>query len=196
MRPEMESTLVQSLADEAEARLSPQRFMHVLGVTHVAVDLAMRHGLNACRAAQAGLLHDISKEIAPEKLQSELRDSGVEIDPEDLDCPSIWHGIHAAQVEVRRLGLAGTPDAEELAEAVALHSTADAGMGPLAKALFVADFTEPGRGIKGSDELRRRAGDDLDAGYRRCLEIKCEYIAGRGMKLSPRAQRALAEAIK
>jgi HD superfamily phosphohydrolase YqeK len=118
---------------------------------------------------------------------------GPGIDPADEPYPAVWHGPHAAQWAVRELGLSDAEGADEIAEAVSLHSTADRAMGRLARVLFVADALEPTRGYEGIDELRALARRDLDSAFSRVLERKCAHLSRRGEPLSPRAQRALEE---
>ena len=120
----------QRLADAAARQLSPARFLHVLGVAQTAVALAMRHGADAHSAAAAALLHDISKSMTAEEIEADLAQRGGAIAEEDRAHPAIWHGLHAAR-------LAGDYEIppekrDEIARAVAAHSTADSGMSPLA----------------------------------------------------------------
>jgi predicted HD superfamily hydrolase involved in NAD metabolism len=187
----MERIPLQSLVDAARSQAHPQRFMHVLGVTHAAIALAVRHGLDPWRAAVAGLLHDRTKFTAPEEIQKDLHHRGERIEADDREFPGIWHGYHAAVIARQDLGLTEADGIDEIAEAVQFHSTGERGIGPLAKALFIADFTEPGRDFDGIDELRETARRDLDEAYRLCLERKGAYLKSRGIKESPRARRAL-----
>lgn len=181
----------QELADDVQLRLDPRKFLHVLGVAHAAVALAMRHGVDEQWAMTAGLLHDRSKNMTPEEIEADLKERGIEIPEEDRAFPALWHGFHAAAAIGTELDLTREQGAEEIAEAVRLHSTADSPIGPLARILFIADFTEPGRDFPGLNELRRIARQSLEDGYRRVLEHKCRYMKRQGKTLSPRALRAL-----
>ena len=181
----------QRLADAAARQLSPARFLHVLGVAHTAVALAMRHGADAQSAAAAALLHDISKSMTAEEIEADLVQRGGAIAEEDRAHPAIWHGLHAAR-------LAGDYEIppekrDEIARAVAAHSTADSGMSPLAQILCLADYLEPGRSFEGIDALRELARSDLDRGFRAALHHKCRYVEQKGRALSPRAARAMME---
>lgn len=181
---------IQSLIDRNRDRTSPARFLHILGVTHWAVALAARHGLDPADAAVAALLHDASKETPPDRLAAELAAAGRPLEDDDLALPVAWHGPHAAVVVAREVGADRLPNAEAIAEAVRLHTTGDAGIGPLAKVLFLADSLEPGRDFPGADELRALAHRDLDEAFARTLRLKCESVVRR-KPLSPRARRAL-----
>lgn len=186
----MKAELIQALTDDAQRLLSPRKFLHLLGVTHTAATLAARHGVPVEQAVVAGLLHDWSKSMPPAEIEADLRARGVEIPEEDRDYPAVWHGLHAA-VRARQEGLLnGLEGSEAIEEAVALHSTADAGIGPLAKILFIADYTEPGRQFDGVEELRSISARDLELGFSACLERKCRHMVSKGQAISLRAMRA------
>lgn len=182
----------QPLLDDLERTLSPARFLHVLGVTHTAVQLATRHGLDPGLAALAGLVHDRSKALSPQAIEADLASRGIAIPEDDRPFPAIWHGLHAAVWLRQDSGWADGEELEALAEAVQHHSTSEAGLGPLGRLLFIADYTEPGRMFEGLDALRRLAMEDLESGYKSCLATKCRYMVERQRRtIHPRAQRAL-----
>lgn len=182
----------QGLLDQLAVSLRPERFLHVLGVTHMAVQLAERHGLDRETAAAAGLVHDRSKGMDPWEIEADLRRRGVEIADEDRPFPAIWHGLHAATWLQQDSAWKPGPDLDALVEAVRYHSTAEAGLGPLGRLLFVADYLEPGRAFEGIDALRTEAREDLDAAFKSCLAAKCRYMVKKeGKAMHPAAQRAL-----
>lgn len=184
-------TLLQRLADDARQSLRPKRFLHVLGVTHTAVTLAIRHGVDPVRAAAAALLHDRSKETPPERIKADLESRGSAIPEDDAPYPALWHGPHAAVLARDEYGISEEDGLGEIAEAVTIHSTADAAMSPLAQILFLADYLEPSRDFEGIDELRALARQDLTGAFKRALENKCRHMRERGHAISPRARRAL-----
>jgi len=183
---------LQELADDAERRLPAKKFLHALGVTHAVTALAFRHGLDPDRAAAAGLLHDRSKAEPPAALEAELAAWGSPIEPVDRPFPGLWHAHHAAEAALRDRRWEDPEAAREIAEAVRYHSTGEAELGPLGKALFIADVIEPTRAFPGVEALRRAALGSLEAAYRQCLVEKCRHYAAQGRSLSPRALRALA----
>jgi predicted HD superfamily hydrolase involved in NAD metabolism len=178
---------LQTLTDRARRSLNPNRFLHLLGVTHTVTALAGRHGLDPGQAALAGLLHDLSKQIDPNAIKKDLAGWGIAIPPEDRDHPHTWHGLHAAEWARRKLDL-NDPD---ILEAVTLHTTADAGVCPLTQALFVADFTEPLRGFKQAPPVLDLARRDLLEGFREALRVKVTRLRNKGRSIHPRARRAL-----
>lgn len=161
---------------------------HVLGVTHTIMALAASHQLDLTEAALAGLLHDLSKEIPPDQLLQELRQMGYELPPEDADFPNTWHGLHAAAYARKHLGL----DQPAVFEAVNLHTTGDAGIGPLTKALFIADLCEPNRQMKEGPAILKAARLNLDEGFRQAIVHKMRHVVNKKKALlHPRAVRAL-----
>ena len=180
--------LIQSLVDHAHRGHGPHRIRHILGVTHTACTLAALHGLGVERAAAAGLLHDLFKGVSPPQILADLEVAGRSIPPEDLDHPKTWHGLRAAVYAEVELGLTD-PD---VLEAAALHTTADAGICPLTRVLFIADYCEPGRHIEQTDEILQVARRDLDEGFRQALLTKTAYIRSKkNRSMHPRAIRAL-----
>ena len=177
-----------SLPDRNRRAMSERRFLHVLGVTHTVSTLARIHNLGVERGALAGLLHDFSKEKAPDKLKQELEAWGCPIPPEDRDFPKVWHGLHAAAWAGRELDIHDP----ELIRAVALHTTADSDFPPLAQALFIADFTEPGRPFPEAAGLFEAARRDLAEGFRQTLIAKVRRGWRKpAFQMHPRATRAV-----
>lgn len=176
----------QSLIEHTWESLSPLRRDHVLGVTHTMVTLAAIHGLDVEAAAVAALLHDRSKEVGRERMRAELENWGEPIAAEDLDFPGLWHALHAAAWARHELGI-HNPD---ILEAVRLHPTADEGVGPLTRLMFVADYCEPTRRRETAARVRAAARRDLDEAFRMALAAKSRHVR-RKKRLCPRAARAL-----
>jgi HD superfamily phosphohydrolase YqeK len=101
-----------------------------------------------------GHLHDALRDASPAVLRALVPDQAGEVSDELL------HGPAAAE----RLRADGVAD-EELLAVVAFHTTGDAGFGKLGRALYAADYLEPGRGFmtERRAELRALAPGDLDA---------------------------------
>lgn len=181
------SARVEILLMQTHERLSPRRRLHVIGVAHTLSLLAELHQLDREQALMAGLLHDLSKELHPDHIDAELRRRGRELPEEERPFPRTWHGFHAA-VLGEELGI-NEPD---VLEAVALHTTADAELQPLTRALFVADFTEPNRAIAEAPEVLELARHDLDAAFCRALDLKTRHMLGKqDFRLHPRTLRAM-----
>lgn len=180
--------LVQFLLDRARTRMSERRLLHVLGVMHIMAVLAEAHGLDREAAVLAALIHDQSKELTAEKIEHDMARMGEPIAEVDRAHPRIWHGLHAAAWARHELGV---KDGAAL-EAIALHSTTDAEVGPLTRALYIADVCEPGRRNEAAPELLAAARRDLNEGYRMALRHKTRHVIEKQkVLLHPRSVRAL-----
>lgn len=148
-------------ADAGEARVA-----HMRRVARLLDGWAGERDLDDAGRARwraAGMLHDVLREAEPTSL--------VPLVPPSLrDLPdSLLHGPAAAT----RLREEGVRD-EGLLEAVAYHTIGRAGLGPLARMLYVADFLEPGRTFEPGwrAELRARMPEDEPA-------VLAEVVAAR-----------------
>lgn len=169
-------------------RISPRRLLHVYGVAHTAAHLAERHRLGVDQAIQASLLHDLSKEVHPDELRKDLKRRGRKLPEEEHPYPRTWHGFHAAVLGEQEFGI----DDRDVLEAVALHTTAEAEIGPLTRALFIADFTEPNRAIAEGPDVLALACRDLDQAFCRALDLKTRHMLGKkDFDLHPRTRRAM-----
>jgi nicotinate-nucleotide adenylyltransferase len=134
-------------------RLTPYRFRHSLAVAEQAKHLALLYGADPKKAYAAGILHDIMKDEPKAALLQMLSDFGIILNNAQMASPSCWHAIAGAEF-VRNILKIGDDD---IINAVRYHTTARAGMSPLEKTIFVADFTSLDRDYPDIDEMRRRA---------------------------------------
>ena len=141
-------------------RLSNARFAHTLGVEQVAVDLAVRNGVDMHRTATAALLHDYAKELPKAELLALAERFGIAVDPVYQASPGLLHGPVAARLVQQDFGIS---DAEVLA-AICNHTVGRAGMTMMEKIVYLADMIEPLRDFPGVEALRALARQDLDAG--------------------------------
>jgi 2-amino-4-hydroxy-6-hydroxymethyldihydropteridine diphosphokinase len=124
------------------------------------------------RAAAA--LHDVLRDQDPAALRSELGPAF------DDFADSVLHGPAAAE-RLRRLGVA---DAELLA-AVAFHTVGHADFATLGRALYAADFLEPGRQWDAERRAawRGRMPDELHQVVREIVEARIEHLESRGARI-------------
>ena len=147
---------------------------HILRVEEIAVGLAEVHGLDVQKVRVAALLHDLARATRPEGLLAMADGFGVEVGAMESRMPIFLHGPVAACLARERYGIV---DAEIL-EAVRAHTTGLAGMGPVARAVFLADKLDPtkDRRYPFNGRVRELAGRDLDGALLAFLEGE---IAGR-----------------
>lgn len=123
------------------SRLSDARYHHTMCVVERARELARRFGADEEKAAFAGLVHDICKNMPHGEQLSYLRECGMEPSAEDLLSPQVFHAM-AGYCYLRRE--VGVKD-EDILNAVRYHTTGRAGMSLLEKVVYLADLTSAER---------------------------------------------------
>ena len=156
-----------------------ERRAHMDRVSALLNDWAMQMDLPELerrRWIAAGQVHDLLRDSEPSKLRETLPSALVEV-------PStILHGPAVAE----RLRSEGVDDGELLI-AVAQHSLGDQRFEHLGRALYAADFLEPGRAFlpEWRAELRERMPDDFDAVVAEVIEVRIRSLTESGSKVSP-----------
>ena len=126
------------------------------------------------RWTSVGYLHDALRDAEPETLRPS-------VPPTLRTLPGpVLHGPAAAE----KLRVDGVIDGE-LLEAVAWHTVGSARLGRLGRALYCADFLEPGRAFlpEWRAELRTRLPGDLNAVTREILQARIQHVVDRGLPL-------------
>lgn len=161
----------------AWACVSERRRAHIARVTDVLVAWAHELQLDAGEAAMwrdAGLLHDALRD-APEPELRRLT-GGV-------DWPAkVLHGPASAA----RLQQDGETR-EELLEAIRWHTLGFARWGRCGRALFMADYLEPGRPFSQRDRafLAAQVPRDFDGVFRQVVRQRLEWSLREGKALFP-----------
>jgi 2-amino-4-hydroxy-6-hydroxymethyldihydropteridine diphosphokinase len=125
----------------------------------------------------AGWLHDALRDAPSEELRPRVR-------PEDRALPGpVLHGPAAAEA-LRADGVEDPP----LLRAVAWHTLGDPDFDALGRAMYAADFLEPGRDLRNSWRagLRARMPGELDPVVREVVAARIAHQVGRGGLLQPR----------
>jgi nicotinate-nucleotide adenylyltransferase len=128
---------------EGEARriLSQPRFLHSRQVAVMASDLCRLFGLDSQAGYLAGIVHDIGKQLGDEELIKLAKTDKSPISSLEKQKPSLLHGRAGAVMLRKQYGIRD----QAILEAVRSHTTGSDGMGPLAKALYIADKIEVSR---------------------------------------------------
>jgi len=125
----------------------------------------------------AGLAHDLLRDAEHDELRAHLP-------PTLADLPGpILHGPAAAE----RLRIEGVEDGE-LLTAIAYHTVGDARFGPMGRALYAADFLEPGRTFlpEWREQRRERMPEAFDAVVREIAGARMRNLIERGSRVLPR----------
>lgn len=128
----------------------------------------------AARWRAAGWLHDAFRETAPEVLRPQVPPAFRDLPPKLL------HGPAAAE------RLAGDAD-PELLDAIRYHTLGSPRFGALGRALYLADFLEPGRTFRPAwtAALRERMPREMDAVLREVVQARVAHVRGNGGTLHP-----------
>jgi HD superfamily phosphohydrolase YqeK len=169
-----------SLELPAWACVTEKRIGHIQRVTALLDEWAARLALSAEEARawhDAGRYHDALRD-APEHVLRELAG-----DPPDYALEML-HGAAAAE-RMRRDG----EGRAEVLDAVRFHTVGSAAWGRLGRALYMADYLEPGRKFSRADRayLATQAPRDFDATFRQVVRARLEWSLREGMRLYPEA---------
>lgn len=164
--------------ERVRARLSPERFAHVMRVAELAESIALANDFDEgeMRATLlAAVLHDVARE---EDVESLMRLAPPENDMERSH-PMAVHG-RAGRVIA---GTWGVND-ERVLDAIEGHVFGVRPGDRVGMAVYVADVSEPGRGV--NDDIRQLAMSHLERAYRRAVQTKVRYLRSRGKDVHPR----------
>ena len=163
------------LREKAYAMLKPSRIAHVAGCENEAVALARRWGEDPELAAEAAILHDITKKLDPETQLRLCEEYGISLDPSERESPEVLHAITAAAYAEDRFGVS-----EAVKKAIRWHCTGRPDMTRLEKIVWLADFIEPTRDFPGIDKVRELAAEDLDFALRTAFALTLRHIREKG----------------
>src|SRR3954466_3685018 len=162
------------------ACVTERRLSHITRVTELLDSWADALHLAEAEAQawhDAGRFHDALRD-APEvelrRLAGDLPDYTVDM----LHGPAAANRLHA-DGESR----------QELLEAIRYHTVGSARWGRLGRALYMADYLEPGRKFSRADRayLAAQVPHDFDATFRQVLRARLEWSLREGMRLYPDA---------
>lgn len=130
---------LESYRDLIRERLSEKRVQHSLSVAAHLCNFGARLGLDPIAMETAGVLHDCCRALGDAEMLAQAEAYGIEISYPCNERPLLLHGPVGAEYVRRELGI----DDVDIHEAIYWHTTGHPGIGLLAQALFVADFSEP-----------------------------------------------------
>jgi HD superfamily phosphohydrolase YqeK len=159
------------------AQVSASRRDHIERVVALLESWAAKMKLPADEATRwrtAGLLHDALRD-APEPMLRALSGEGkrhVEL----LHGPAA--AVRAEQDGERRA---------DVLDAIRHHTVGSASWQRTGKALYLADFLEPGRKFLRDERksLASRVPRDLDGAFRKCVQLRIEWTLEKGGELFP-----------
>ena len=163
------------LREKAYELLNPGRVAHVAGCESEAVSLALRWGEDPENAAEAAILHDITKKLLLKDQLILCGKYGIINDNVELSNVKLLHAKTGAELAKDRFGVS-----DEVYNAIRWHTTGRPDMTLLEKIIYMADYIEPTRSFEGVDELRRLAYEDLDEAMVLGLKMSIDDVAAQG----------------
>lgn len=164
-----------------KAIVSPQRFLHCMGVHETVTALAAGYGQEVEPLQIAALVHDCARELPDEELLAAAQAWGLATRPVDRECPVLLHGRLGVEMARRDLGI----DDPVVSSAVIYHTAGHRRMSLSDKLFFLSDHTEPLRSYQGVEELRTVTAQDIDAAVLLAIEINMEHLRAAGKTIDP-----------
>lgn len=163
------------LREQSYAYLSPKRIPHVQGCEWEAVRLAKRWGESEEDAAEAGILHDITKKLVLSEQLILSKKYGIINDTYETANVKLLHAKTGAALARDLFNIS-----DRVYSAIRWHTTGKPDMTLLEKIIYMADYIEPNRDFPGVDKLRKLAYEDLDAAMALGLKMSLEDIRSYG----------------
>ncbi len=174
------------LREEALKMLTPSRVPHVLACEQAAIKLAERWNEDKIEAAEALILHDITKKDSAEQQLLLCDKYDIMIDDVERSSYKLLHAKTGAMVAFDRFAIS-----ENVKNAIYWHTTGKAEMTMLEKIAYVADYIEDTRSFEGVEKLRELAYKNIDEAMILGLEMSMDDIISRGIAPHPNSQQAL-----
>ena len=163
------------LREQSYAYLSPKRIPHVQGCEWEAVRLAKRWGESEEDAAEAGILHDITKKLVLSEQLILSEKYGIINDTYETANVKLLHAKTGAALARDLFNIS-----DRVYSAIRWHTTGKPDMTLLEKIIYMADYIEPNRDFPGVDKLRKLAYEDHDAAMVLGLKMSLEDIRSYG----------------
>ena len=136
----------------------------------------MRYGEDAEAAAEAGILHDITKKLSYDEQLIMCDKYGIILDKDQLANEKLLHAITGAAFARDVFGVS-----DAVYDAIRWHTTGKPDMTLLEKIIYMADYVEPTRDFPGVEKLRALAHEDIDAAMALGLEMSLADIRSGGV---------------
>ena len=173
------------LREQVTPYMNERRIAHVAGCEGEAVLLAMHYGADADAAAQAAILHDITKKLSYEEHLQLCEKYGIICDKSQLQNEKLLHAVTGAALARDLFGVS-----DEIYSAIRYHTTGKPDMTLLEKILYLADYIEPTRDFEGVELLRELAYKDLDKTMLTALSMSLQEVRSYGVKPHEDTQNA------
>ena len=175
-----------------KSRLTPERYVHVLSVRDLALDLAKKYGADLQKVNLAALLHDCAKWMSTSELYESAADHRIQLDEVEHHNPSLVHAPIGAMLAVSHFDV----DIPEILNAIRIHTTGSGRMTLIDKILYVADFAEPKRNYAEAHSVREIAYQNLNEAVFEVSRYKIEHLLAKGVLIHPHTIDAYNSALR
>ncbi len=165
-----------------------KRLGHVHGCEEMARSLAKRWGADEDEAAEAAILHDLTKKYDLAHQLKLCREYGIMTDAVECESSLLLHSKTGAAMAEREFGTA-----PEISSAIRFHTTGRPGMTLLEKIVCLADSIELSRTYADLTHIRALAFEDLDGALKLSFEMTLASLHRRGLTVHPMTLEALAD---
>lgn len=165
--------------------LKPSRVAHVAGCETEAVSLAQHWVEDPENAAEAAILHDITKKLLLSEQLILCEEYGIINDNVESENVKLLHAKTGAEMARRLFNVS-----DEVYNAIRWHTTGKPDMTLLEKIIYIADYIEPNRDFDGVDKLRELAYEDIDEAMLLGLRMSLEDITSSGITPHPATVKA------
>lgn len=141
----------------------------------MASKLAKVYGEDEEKAAFAGLIHDIAKEISKEEGEAYAKKHNIEVDEIEKLQWGLMHAKLGASIAKEKYNAT-----QDIQNAIAYHTTGYKNMDRFAKIIYLADKIEENRSYEGVMELREIAKTDLDM----AILTTIDFVLSKSIKMN------------
>lgn len=161
--------------------LNERRFYHSECVSRCARTLAAKYGADVNKAALAGLVHDIMKNVTEAGQRAVIDRAGIVLSEAESANPKVLHSIAGEAFLRTDCGI----EDEEILSAVRYHTTGRAGMSLLDKVIYIADFISADRDYPDVDVVRRLADASLEQAILYTAGYTISKLVSKGKIIHP-----------
>ena len=169
-----------------KANLAEKRYIHILGVSDIAKNLAKLNGISEEKAEIAGLAHDVAKNLSKIKMKEIINKHNIVLSAVEENNENLWHSIIGPIEAKDKLGIQD----EEILDAIRWHTTGKEHMSVLTKIIYIADMIEPSRNFDGVEDIRKVTLEDLDRGVYCGLTRSIEFLLIKNLLIDENTMRA------
>ncbi len=162
-------------------RMPEKRYIHTIGVTDTAIELAKHFGEDSKKAEVSAILHDSCKYADRDWMKQVIIEQ--QMDPTLLEFHhELWHGPVGAYVAKTEFNVTD----EDMLNAIRFHTTGRALQSNLEKIVYIADMIEPNRKFPGVDDLRAAANKlELDDLMIKCISHSISFLINKHQPIFP-----------